>query len=154
MSEYQSENNSKLMPYERWILGVTLVLFGVSFIATIFYKPKTNDNFVIYPTSAVQSEAQSEDTQSRISSSDLEMLLESVGKTNSNNQNNYISGKININTATAEQLTELNGIGEVKANAIIEYRNNFGNFISLEEIMNVKGIGEKTFEKIKDYITF
>ena len=81
------------------------------------------------------------------------MLLESVGKTNSNNQNNYISGKININTATAEQLTELNGIGEVKANAIIEYRNNFGNFISLEEIMNVKGIGEKTFEKIKDYIT-
>ena len=57
--------------------------------------------------------------------------------------------KININTATAEQLTELNGIGEVKANAIIEYRNNFGNFISLEEIMNVKGIGEKTFEKIK-----
>lgn len=154
MSEYQSENNSKLMPYERWILGVTLVLFGVSFIATIFYKPKTNDNFVIYPTSAVESEAQSEDTQSRISSSDLEMLLESVGKTNSKNQNNYISGKININTATAEQLTELNGIGEVKANAIIEYRNNFGNFISLEEIMNVKGIGEKTFEKIKDYITF
>ena len=154
MSEYQSENNSKLMPYERWILGVTLVLFGVSFIATIFYKPKTNDNFVIYPTSAVQSEAQSEDTQSRISSSDLEMLLESVGKTNSNNQNNYISGKININTATAEQLIELNGIGEVKANAIIEYRNNYGNFTSLEEIMNVKGIGEKTFEKIKDYITF
>ena len=154
MSEYQSENNSKLMPYERWILGVTLVLFGVSFIATIFYKPKTNDNFVIYPTSAVESRTSSEDTQSRISSSDLEMLLESVGKTNSNNQNNYISGKININTATAEQLTELNGIGEVKANDIIEYRNNFGNFISLEEIMNVKGIGEKTFEKIKDYITF
>ena len=82
------------------------------------------------------------------------MLLESVGKINNTSQNNYVSGKININTATAEQLIELNGIGEVKANAIIEYRNNYGNFTSLEEIMNVKGIGEKTFEKIKDYITF
>lgn len=154
MSEYQSENNSKLMPYERWILGVTLVLFGVSFIATIFYKPKTNDNFVIYPTSAVESRTSSEDTQSRISSSDLEMLLESVGKINNTSQSNYVSGKININTANAEQLMELNGIGEVKANAIIQYRTDYGGFTSLEEIMNVKGIGEKTFEKIKDYITF
>ena len=157
MSQGQNENKLKLMPYERWVLGIYLVLFGISFLATIFYKPTTDDSLIVYPTSSVVSEISSEDTQSRISSSDLEMLLESVGKTriaNQDDQSNYVSGKININTANAEQLMELNGIGEVKANAIIQYRTDYGGFTSLEEIMNVKGIGEKTFEKIKDYITF
>ncbi len=61
-------------------------------------------------------------------------------------------GKININTATAEQLTLLPGIGEVTANAIVAYRTAKGNFASVEDILNVKGIGEKTLEKIKDFI--
>jgi competence protein ComEA len=61
-------------------------------------------------------------------------------------------GKININTATAEQLTLLPGIGEVTANAIVAYRTANGNFASVEDILNVKGIGEKTLEKIKDFI--
>ena len=61
-------------------------------------------------------------------------------------------GKININTATAEQLTLLPGIGEVTANAIVAYRTANGNFASDEDILNVKGIGEKTLEKIKDFI--
>lgn len=47
----------------------------------------------------------------------------------------------------------LNGIGEVKAQAIIEYRNTNGNFKSIEEIEKVKGIGNAVFAKIKNYIT-
>jgi competence protein ComEA len=47
----------------------------------------------------------------------------------------------------------LTGIGEVKAKAIIDYRNENGNFSSTEEIMNVSGIGEKIYEKIKNRIT-
>lgn len=58
---------------------------------------------------------------------------------------------ININTASAEQLTELNGIGEKTAAAIVEYRE-ITPFERIEDIMNVNGIGEKKFENIKDLI--
>jgi competence protein ComEA len=59
---------------------------------------------------------------------------------------------ININTATAEQLDALPGIGPTKAQAIIDYRNEHGRFDSIEDIQNVKGIKEGEFSKIKDYI--
>ncbi len=59
---------------------------------------------------------------------------------------------ININTADAAKLCELPGIGEKTAAAIIEYRS-IAPFQSIDEIMEVKGIGEKKFEKIKDLIT-
>ena len=63
------------------------------------------------------------------------------------------SSKININTASAYQLTSLKGIGEKKAQAIIDYRNENGAFSSIDEIKKVSGIGDKIFEGIKDYIT-
>ncbi len=60
---------------------------------------------------------------------------------------------ISINTATKEEFMTLNGLGESKAQKIIDYRLEHGNFQSLEELKNVKGIGDSTFEKIKPYIT-
>lgn len=64
-----------------------------------------------------------------------------------------VVGKININTASASQLDLLPGIGATYAGRIIEYRNSHGGFKSIEEIKNVKGIGDKTFEKLRDQIT-
>ncbi len=61
--------------------------------------------------------------------------------------------KTNINTAGLEELMELPGIGETIAGRIIEYRSSKGGFKKIEEIMGVAGIGEKTFEKIRDLIT-
>lgn len=61
-------------------------------------------------------------------------------------------GKVNINTADETQLTTLSGIGPSKAQAIIAYREENGGFSSIEEIMNVQGIKEGTFGKIKDDI--
>ena len=72
---------------------------------------------------------------------------------NLNNSNFSTNQKISINTATIEQLQTLSGIGESKAHAIIKYREEYGNFTKIEEIMNISGIGEKVFEKIKDNIT-
>lgn len=62
------------------------------------------------------------------------------------------SGKISINQATIEQLTTLPGIGEKKAQDIIAYREKNGPFQNLEDLKNVKGIGDATFEKLKEYI--
>ena len=59
--------------------------------------------------------------------------------------------KVNINTATKDELSTLQGIGESKANNIIEYRNNT-KFTSIDDIKNVNGIGDSIFEKIKDNI--
>ena len=61
--------------------------------------------------------------------------------------------KININTASKEELQSITGIGETKAEAIIEYRNKNGKFTKIEDIKNVSGIGEAAFEKIKNQIT-
>ena len=61
--------------------------------------------------------------------------------------------KININTATLSELQELDGIGESKAQSIIDYRNEVGLFKDINELMNVSGIGETVFAKIKDNIT-
>lgn len=62
-------------------------------------------------------------------------------------------GKININTADAAQLTALEGIGESKAAAIIAWREENGGFSTVEDLLKVNGIAEKTFEKIKDEIS-
>lgn len=62
-------------------------------------------------------------------------------------------GLININTASVELLMTLPGIGQSKAQSIVDYRNNNGKFNSIEEIMNISGIKESAFDKIKAYIT-
>ena len=61
-------------------------------------------------------------------------------------------GLININTADVELLTQLVGVGPSIAQRIISYRNENGLFHNIEDIMNIKGIGEKTFEKMRDQL--
>ena len=60
---------------------------------------------------------------------------------------------VNINTASLTELQNLSGIGKSKAEAIIKYREQTGNFKNIEELLNVDGIGEKLYEEIKSNIT-
>ena len=76
---------------------------------------------------------------------------------NGNNLNNNVSitknNKININTANVSELKQITGIGESTANKIIDYRQNVGKFKKIEDIKEVKGIGESKFESLKNKIT-
>ena len=62
-------------------------------------------------------------------------------------------GRININTASAAELDTLPSIGSTTAQAIVDYRLEHGDFVTIQDIQHVPGIGPATFEKIKDYIT-
>lgn len=66
---------------------------------------------------------------------------------------NAVQKKVNINTADAQELCTLPGIGQTRAESILSYRNEHGGFVRIEDIMQVSGIKENSFEKIKDKIT-
>lgn len=78
--------------------------------------------------------------------------ISEAGLSDATVQSVYPKEKININTASEEELMTLSGIGEALAQRIVEYRKEHGAFSAIEEIKNVRGIGEARFNAIKDYI--
>lgn len=87
------------------------------------------------------------------STEDAKTVLENGSSHSSNSNEGATQGKININTASTEELMSLDGVGEATADKIIAYRQEHGSFSSIEEIKEVSGIGEKKFEAMKDAIT-
>jgi competence protein ComEA len=67
--------------------------------------------------------------------------------------NMQVAEKININQASSEELSMIKGIGPSKAQAIVDYRDSIGKFKSTDELINVKGIGKGTLEKIEPFIS-
>ena len=79
----------------------------------------------------------------------IDESFDNIPQNNSSTSND----KISLNNASLEELMSLDGIGEVKAKAIIDYRNKNNGFKSIEEILEVNGIGSATYEKIKNRLT-
>lgn len=86
-------------------------------------------------------------------SAETEWIQMSPGKNGESLSRQGTQPKINLNTATREELMTLKGIGEAKAADIIRYREEQGPFQAIEEVMNISGIKEAAFQKIKDDIT-
>ncbi len=99
--------------------------------------------FVLSKTELKKKESMSTNTQSTFSTS---------SQTKANTSLELQNKKVSLNMATKEELMTLVGIGEAKAESIIEYRNKNA-FTDIKEILNVSGIGEALYEKIKDNIT-
>lgn len=100
----------------------------------------------------IKNDISMEDIKSNEIKNDAIIEDESSNEIKKDDETNNQNIKISLNTATKEQLMTLPGIGESKALAIIEYRNN-NLFKSIEEITNIKGIGNSIYESIKQYIT-
>lgn len=83
---------------------------------------------------------------------EAQMLREYERDAGADNASGRSDGRIDLNTADRQALMTLPGIGESKADRILEYRQAHGRFGSTEELMNVSGIGSGVYEKIKDYI--
>ncbi len=122
---------------------------------------KVSDEMVltIYTNSEVNKMNNSGSQICEVNSEDIKKcegnsVIVSGGENNTNNKQDGTNiSKVSINKGSKEELMTLNGIGEAKAIAIIEYRNENNGFKTLEELMNVSGIGEQAYNKIKDNIT-
>lgn len=133
----------------RYLVVFALILCAVIIGYNAFYVPDASLTNLTVITDAVSSAVSSaeEYTPKAPASSVGSSSHRPAGKKQS-------SGKINLNTASAQQLSEgLNGVGEVMAKRIVEYREAHGRFRSVDDLKNVSGIGEKIFQKLKDQVT-
>ena len=76
----------------------------------------------------------------------------STDTTDTNNTTQPQDGRIDLNTATLQQLQLIPGVGEVIAQRILDYRTEQGGFHAVEELLHVSGIGEKKFDSLREYI--
>lgn len=83
----------------------------------------------------------------------LRLYIPAEGEALSQPESQETSRRININTASEEQLLTLPGIGQSRARSIVAYREEHGGFKQVEEIQQIEGIKEKVYAKLKDYIT-
>ncbi len=134
--------------HEKILIIVALVLCAGILFYNAFFIPTISIPSVIYVDSNTQGSAA--DSTSYTTETGVNLSTSNVNNAESTGSDSL---KVNINTATAEELDEkLNGIGPTTAKKIIDYRTKIGKFSDIEEIKNVSGIGEKTFEKFKDMI--
>lgn len=125
---------TKLKAPERWILLLTLLFLLATFLW--FFK-ENRERALGYVT--VAREQEQVQTQNEKALHPAPGLLENE--------------RINLNTASVEDLCRLPGIGAVRAQAILTYRETEGGFVVPEDLLAVSGIGEKTLEKLLPYVT-
>lgn len=134
--------------HEKILIVVALTLCAGILFYNAFFIPQISIPSVIY----VDANENSEDSTTSEENDDSFNESNPNKEGNSSSSQAKSSSKVNINTATVGELEKLDGIGPSIAQRIVDFRNANGKFLSIDEIKNVSGIGEKTFEKFKDDI--
>ncbi len=118
------------------MIGISLLVIAGVFVCIALKQPPV---YVDYSDEQSYSEAYSKtenDNAAKIPSSEI-----------------IVNYPLNINTATLEELMTIDGLGEKRASAIIEYRNYLGKYTSVEQIMEIEGFGEEIYKQIAGYLT-
>lgn len=105
------------------------------------------------PGTASTEQAPLAEANKGMASSTVEASSKDAGKTAKPSEKRESGVKISLNTASAQQLTAIPGIGDSKARAIVAYRDQIGRFQQVEQLLDVKGIGDKLLEKMRPYVT-
>lgn len=138
------------------LVGVALLLIAAVFAYLGFSQPKVSNDYTVEQTTA-QVYSPEFDTTVQENSATSQYYenndYEVVSSTADNDDGISVSFPLNLNTCTKEELMEIDGIGEVRADAIIAYREKLGGYSSVEQLKDISGIGDKTFEKIAPYVT-
>lgn len=135
---------------EVYLVSFALVLLSLILLYDLYKTPSLSPA-VVKETAGTSSFEVISNADDTIDNSENEPIYNEDA--NSQKAKQSYSGIVNINTASVQELMSLNGIGEVKASAIVDYRIENGLFDNVDELTNVKGIGEKTVDKIRNRIT-
>lgn len=133
----------------RYLIGIAAILCAVIIGYNLFFVPDAAMTAVVYADSSFAA--------AQNSKANSEEYTPSQGKVSSHSSKGTASkaftGKVNINTATAQELDSgLPEVGVVMAKRIVDYREKNGKFQTIEDIKKVPGIGDKTYEKLHNYI--
>ena len=131
------------------LIIIALVLLGLIVVCSAFMHSTPITAAVQYNTT-VYSQSVSTNADNTVKSEITSIVLQTESKIRVEKASE--NDLININTATSEELQSLNGIGPALALRIIDYRTQNGNFSTIDEIKSVKGIGDKKFDAMKDFI--
>ena len=128
-----------------WLLVALTLVFTVFTAGFLLGRNHNSDAIIVSVPAQMQTDPTPPVTGETTTSSPLPPAVAAVVRNT--------PATININTATKDELTTLPGIGEVLAQRILNYRARNGGFVSVDELMNVDGIGEKRYNDLKDLIT-
>lgn len=126
-----------------FMIGIALLVMSGILIYVSLSTPgvyKESETTVIQISSSTEAATNSAKSPTAVSKS-------------SDNSATAVSYPINLNTATVEELVSIDGLGESRASAIIEYRDYLGGYTSVEQIKEISGIGDATYAKLAPYLT-
>ena len=137
------------------IIGFGLIILSGIILYFSLSSPKVSIVDAVSNTAEQITEYKAENNTDYKANSGLYEVSTAVTQIQGNNENigSSIKYPLNLNTCSAEELMTIDGIGEVKASYILEYRDYLGGYTSVEQIKNIKGIGDSTYEKISPYLT-
>ena len=141
--------NERKVVWTAVILTVILSIFTIGFAAG--RRPEREG--VVLISSVSEKDTMSSADQSAAQSTSESKAVSEPEEDTSEQTPDTVQFPINLNTATAEELIAVPGIGEVTAGKILEYRAQIGRFESVDELLEVKGIGEKKLASMREYLS-